>query len=50
MNGQKQETPPKHMAGFLNAYAVNGCKVDGNGRTSAGCKENLLEHPDENQP
>ena len=46
MNGQKQETPPTNMAGFLKAYAVTSCKVDGNGRLSAECKVNLLENPD----
>ena len=48
--GQKQETPPTAMAGFLKAYAVWRCKVDGNGNGTAECKRNLLEHPDENQP
>ena len=49
MNGQKQETPPRHMAGFLEAYAATNCKVYDNGEISAECKENLLDHPDENQ-
>ena len=47
---QKQETPPSPMTGFLKAYAVRSCKVDSNGETSAECKENLLDHPDEIQP
>ena len=49
LNGQKQETPPDGKAGFLNAYAVTGCKVDGNGNRDAECKTNLLDHPDSEQ-
>ena len=44
--GQKQETPPTEMAGFLEAFADTNCKVDGNGRTNAECKSNLPDHPD----
>ena len=43
---QKQETPPAIMAGFPDAFAVDSCKVDGNGRHSAECKRNLPDHPD----
>ena len=44
--GQKQETPPVVLAGFLEAFADTNCKVDGNGNDSAECKSNLLDHPD----
>ena len=49
MNGQKQETPPTTMAGFLKAYGGTNSKVEGNGNLGAECKINLLDHPDENQ-
>lgn len=44
---RKQKTPP--VAGFLEAFAVDRCKVDGDGRSSAVTWEILLEHPDEKQ-
>ena len=44
---RKQETPP--VAGFLEAFAVTSCKVDGNGNRDAECKTNLLDHPDSEQ-
>ena len=50
MNGQKQETPPMPMAGFLKAYAVNSCKVDGNGIKTAECRINLSQNSDFPQP
>ena len=48
--GQKQETPPTAMAGFLNAYAVTSCKVDGTGIWTAECRINLSQNPDFPQP
>ena len=47
--GQKQETPPADMAGFLEAFAVCSCKVDGNGKDGAECRLNLPDHPDASQ-
>ena len=44
--GQKQETPPVVLAGFLEAFADINCKVDGNGKSSAECKRNLPHHSD----
>jgi len=46
---RKQKTPPLVLAGFLKAFAVDSCKVGGDGITSAVTCEILLEDPDERQ-
>ena len=46
---RKQKTPPDGRAGFLEAFAVTSCKVDGDGSSIAVTCEILLEHPDERQ-
>ena len=40
---------PRRWTGFLEAFAVTSCKVDGDGRLIAECKTNLLDHPDSEQ-
>ena len=38
--------PATGESGVSVAFAVRGCKVDGNGIDSAECKSNLPDHPD----
>ena len=42
-------TKPRRWTGFLEAFAVASCKVDGDGNQGAECKRNLPDHPDERQ-
>ena len=44
-----RNTKPRRWTGFLETFAVHGCKVDGDGKTGAECKRNLPDHPDERQ-
>ena len=46
---RKQKTPPDGRAGFLEAFAVRSCKVDGDGTGTAVTWKILLDDPDGNQ-
>ena len=45
-NRPETRNPADGEGGVSVAFAVDSCKVDGNGIPAAECKSNLLEHPD----